>query len=257
MTDQLGYRATIGITVPSTNTVVQPEMEAMRPYGVTNHVARMAIASRPLNDDADFARLVDDLVKAQDAALEELASMAPDHLILGLSVETVWNEPAAAAAAIATIERRMGIGVSAASAVMVDALKEFGLGRVAVLTPYQPVGDARVRNFLEAAGIEVLAVHGLRSARPEAIARTGRRRLISALQELADYCPDAIVQMGTNLPLTELATEARDWLGLPVLPVNTLLYRDALKSTGCLDDGAFCARWLPFAKKEYPAGGTV
>ena len=33
MTDVLGYRAKFGVLGPSTNTTVQPEMEAMRPAG--------------------------------------------------------------------------------------------------------------------------------------------------------------------------------------------------------------------------------
>ena len=41
--DALGYRKKIGIVVPSTNTVVGPESEALRPPGVTNHVARLTI----------------------------------------------------------------------------------------------------------------------------------------------------------------------------------------------------------------------
>ena len=35
--DALATRAKIAVIVPATNTVVQPEMEAMRPNGVTNH----------------------------------------------------------------------------------------------------------------------------------------------------------------------------------------------------------------------------
>ncbi len=38
--DALGYRKKIGIVVPSTNTIVGPECEDLRPLGVTNHVAR-------------------------------------------------------------------------------------------------------------------------------------------------------------------------------------------------------------------------
>src|SRR5262249_61386440 len=37
MTDSLGFRKKFGVIAPSTNTSVQPEFEAMRPRGVTNH----------------------------------------------------------------------------------------------------------------------------------------------------------------------------------------------------------------------------
>jgi maleate isomerase len=42
--DALAFRKKIGIVVPSTNnTIVGPECEALRPRGVTNHVARLTI----------------------------------------------------------------------------------------------------------------------------------------------------------------------------------------------------------------------
>ena len=41
MVDSLGFRLKLGIIAPSTNTSVQPEMDAMRPYGVTNHFGRL------------------------------------------------------------------------------------------------------------------------------------------------------------------------------------------------------------------------
>jgi len=33
MTDALGFRAKFGVLAPSTNTTVQPELDAMRPRG--------------------------------------------------------------------------------------------------------------------------------------------------------------------------------------------------------------------------------
>ncbi len=41
MTDILGWRHCFGVLGPSTNTIVQPDMEAMRPAGVTNHYSRI------------------------------------------------------------------------------------------------------------------------------------------------------------------------------------------------------------------------
>jgi maleate isomerase len=55
MVDYLGFRKKIGIVIPSTNTTCQPESEALRPEGVTNHVARISIIERPLN----VARAID------------------------------------------------------------------------------------------------------------------------------------------------------------------------------------------------------
>ena len=51
MADALGWRKRIGFVVPSTNTIVQPEVDALRPRGVTFHLARVSIKERPLTSE--------------------------------------------------------------------------------------------------------------------------------------------------------------------------------------------------------------
>jgi maleate cis-trans isomerase len=41
MVGRLGYRLKLGVVVPSTNTIVHPETDAMRPHGVTNHIVSL------------------------------------------------------------------------------------------------------------------------------------------------------------------------------------------------------------------------
>ena len=41
MTDVLGWRRKFEVIGPSTNTVVQPDFDDMRPPGVTNHYSRI------------------------------------------------------------------------------------------------------------------------------------------------------------------------------------------------------------------------
>ena len=59
MVDYLGYRAKMGVTTPSTNTVVQPEYDDMRPPGVTNHLGRMHIENIPTTDDNSFDKSIE------------------------------------------------------------------------------------------------------------------------------------------------------------------------------------------------------
>ena len=58
MTDSLGYRLKLAVIAPSTNTSVQPEMDDMRPSGVTNHFGRIFIPDDPIRNDADFEQLL-------------------------------------------------------------------------------------------------------------------------------------------------------------------------------------------------------
>jgi maleate isomerase len=59
MGDTLAWRRKYGVVTPSTNTVVQPEYDDMRPPGVTNHISRMHIPDEPVRNDDDFNELID------------------------------------------------------------------------------------------------------------------------------------------------------------------------------------------------------
>ena len=55
------------------------------------------------------------------------------------------------------------------------------------------------------------------------------------LRELDGPDVDAILQVGTNLSMVRLAAEAEQWLGKPVIAINTATYWHALRANG-IDD---------------------
>jgi len=55
------------------------------------------------------------------------------------------------------------------------------------------------------------------------------------LRELDGPEVDAIIQVGTNLSMVRLAAEAEDWLGKPVIAINTATYWHALRANGIAD----------------------
>jgi maleate isomerase len=91
MADALGWRKKFGVIAPSTNTVVQPEFDAMRPRGVTNHFGRIHIPNNPLRNDGDFTALIETVRGELLAAIDRVMTCEPDHLIMGMSSETFWD----------------------------------------------------------------------------------------------------------------------------------------------------------------------
>jgi maleate isomerase len=235
MPDSLGFRKRIGIVVPSTNTTVQPECDNMSPHGVTNHVARSTIKERPLNTEHAFFEHMQDMREGIGIAIDQIMTAGPDHLILGIALETFWGGVAAAAEFQRELSQRAGIGVSMGSTASVSALNAFGAKRIAVLTPHQPRGDDMVRLYLVEAGYEIVRLVGLKCATPRAIAQVPATVIRNALKDLDGPEVDAILQVGTALPTVAIAAEAERWLGKPVLAINTLTYWDALRRSGIAD----------------------
>ncbi|WP_341992047.1 Asp/Glu racemase [Azorhizobium sp. AG788] len=245
MTDRLGYRLKIGIIIPSTNTTVQPETDAMRPAGVTNHVGRIHIPDLPLTNDTEFEAMVEAIGPDLFGAVDRVMTCKPDHLVMGMSIPTFWGGKAGGAALLARLEARAGVSVSMGSAACVEALGRFPqVRRIGILTPYQPVGDAHVARYFADHGYEVAQVHSLMRPSEVQIAHATDADIREGLKTLAVAGVDAIVQAGTDLAVTDIADEAERWLGLPVIAINAATYWSALRRCGIADQIAGRGRLL-------------
>lgn len=235
MTDALGWRRKFAVLVPSTNTVVQPEFDAMRPAGVTNHISRIRIPNMPLQSDADFQLLVERIAAAQLEAVDAAMSCEPDHLVLGISVETFWGGLAASRRLEQELATRTGLGVTMGAQACDAAFAALGIRRIAVLTPYFPVGDRNVRAFFEEAGYRVVRIHGLKCASPVLIAHVPGDALRAAAEALDGDDVDAVIQVGTNLAMARLAAQMQAERAKPVLAINACIYWPALRKNGIAD----------------------
>ena len=224
----------IGTVAPATNIMVQPAMQALRPPGVINAHARIPNRDHRVAADADTLAVRAAMVAGLEAALDTLAPVRPQHVVLGVMVENFVGGGEAGAALVARCRERLGCGVTDHSTAILAALAAlFGRpARIGLLTPFMPVGDAAARALFEQAGHEVVRLVGLKAPGPVAIARLPRARIASAIRELDGPEVDVIVQVGTNLPFAELAREAEAALGKPVLASNAVSYRHALEAMG-------------------------
>jgi maleate isomerase len=235
MGDSLGWRAKFAVLIPSTNTSVQPEFDAMRPLGVTNHISRIVIPDIPLKSDADFNKLIDLIATAQMAAVDSSMSAHPDRLVLGISAETFWDGLAASRKLKKELEAHTKLKVSMGAEACEHAFKVYGAKKIGVITPYWPVGDKNVRRFFEEAGFEVKRIVGLKCESPVLIAHATERQLVDAFKEVDGDDVDLLVQVGTNLACGKVAAAGELWLGKPVVAINTAIYWHALRDHGIQD----------------------
>ncbi len=236
MTDRLGYRLKLGIVVPSTNSIVQPETDAMRPAGVTNHIGRIHIGDLPLTSDTEFERMVEAIGPDLHGAVDRVMTCKPAHLIMAMSIPTFWGGVAGAERLRERMEARAGVAVSLGSSACAEALRKFPQVRsIGILTPYQPIGDAHVARFFQDGGWSVSAVHSLKRPSEVLIGHATEADLRHGLKALAGQGVDAIVQAGTDLAMADLAGEAERWLGIPVIAINVATYWSALRRNGIAD----------------------
>jgi maleate isomerase len=233
--DTLGFRKRIGLVVPSTNTTVQPETDALRVPGVTCHTGRVTIKERPLNTEEAFNEHMQMMRDGMGSAIDQIMTAGLDHLIMGIALETFWGGVAAADKLQADLTQRAGVGVTMGSTAMVAALKAFGARKIAILTPHQPRGDEMVKAYFLEAGFDVVRLKGLKCQTPRMIAKVPQQDIRNALRELDGPDVEALLAVGTALPASTAAAEAERWLNKPVIAVNTVSFWDALRRCGITD----------------------
>ncbi|HVJ25770.1 MAG TPA: hypothetical protein VM756_17760 [Burkholderiales bacterium] len=237
MTDSLGHRAKFAVLAPSTNTSVQPEFDAMRPRGVTNHHSRLIIPDLRVSDDRSFLRMMDSIRGALFPALEAALTCDPDYVVLGMSSETFWDGLQGSNKLKRKLEKTAKRGIAMGSDACRAALRAYGRGirRLGVITPYMPAGDRQVRRFFTECGYEIVNLLGLKCGSPTLIAHETKETLRDAIQRVNRGRVDAVVQVGTNLAMAELAAGAEFWLDKPVIAINTATYWYALRDYGIKD----------------------
>lgn len=236
MVDALGWRGKFAVIAPSTNTTVQPDYDDMRATGITNHFSRIHIPDDPVESDEDFEKLMVNIRKEMDNAVARVMTCSPDYFVMGMSSETFWDGLKQSEQLKARIRELTGLRVAMGSDACRAALKCYGdIRKIAVVTPYWPVGDKNVKIFFEDCGFEVTAIKGLCCKSPMLIAHVQEDELRDALIELNDTGCDAIIQAGTNMSMVRLATEAERWFKKPVLAINTATYWYALRDYGVHD----------------------
>lgn len=237
MPDVLGYRAIFGVIGPSTNTIVQPDLELMRVPGVTNHYRGIFVTDPVALTDEDFLAGTTAISNNTLDAVRSVMTCKPDYLVMGMSAVTFYGGVAGGEGfRRQVLEVSGGTPVSIGSEALIAALHAYGgIKRVSFVSPYFPVANAEVRRYLNESGFEVVRDVSLQCRTWTDIARVPRERLTDLLAHLDGPDVDALLQVGTNLSMVRIAagTEAR--LGKPVIAINTATYWHALRACGFED----------------------
>ena len=234
--DVQGYRRLFGVLGPSTNTIVQPDFDDMRPAGVTNHYSRIYTPNSKAISDETFMTATHKISQGVVDAVRSVMTCEPDYLVMGMSAITFYGGAKGADEFQRMIERESGVSISIGAHSCAAALKAYGgIRRIAFLSPYYPVANAEVRRYFADMGYETVRDVPMRAPSWTAIAQITEERCREVLRELDGPEVDAIIQVGTNLSMVRLAAEAEDWLGKPVIAINTATYWHALRANGIAD----------------------
>ena len=222
MVDTLAPRGIIGVMTPAMNTVVQPELELLRPKGITNQMQRFRLGGEMISDD-----LLEEAEKLMDCK--------PLAIAIGLTTDAGPGGVAKLAAKSSDLQAHVGVPICNASAADYEALRKFGAKKLAVVTPFNAEIDQHVKANTEEAGFEVVAIKGTEAQSLPAICETTIDEVKSVFEAVANHECDAILQVGTALPVVSLIAQLEARYQKPIVACNAAVYWQTLRKAGILD----------------------
>lgn len=156
----IGWRARLGLMVPSINVTMEHEFNLMAPEGVSVHCARLAITNEILVEVTQVDK--DRIGKANEAiskAQIELQHAEVDVIGVGSTAGGwVLEDLGAVMKLIKTIEEKVNIPAAMATIAVMEAMRKLEMRRIVVATPYVEAANEKGKEFLEANGFDVLTM---------------------------------------------------------------------------------------------------
>ena len=228
--DARGWRCKFAVVAPSTNTIVQPDMDDLRVPGVTNHFGRIHVPNMKVRNDKEFVDLVEAIGATLYEAVDRCSTSQPDYLIMGMSALMFWDGRDASEKRMRALSDHCNLNVSAGSFACEAALNLFKVKKIAIISPYFPISDKNVTLFFQDCGFEVVRFKGLKCGSPVAIAEVQEDILRAHVAEMDGDDVDAFVQVGTNLSMCELSLKLEVEYRKQFIAINSATYWHALRA---------------------------
>jgi maleate isomerase len=208
-------RPRVGLLVPSSNTVMEPDFWQALPPGATLHTGRMYLEETTPEAES---RMLDEHVLP---AARDLATARPDLIVFGCTSAGALRGNQYDADLCRRISDLSGVPTVSVIASVRQAITASGARRVGVVTPYVDALNQRIRESVEADGVAVAGIAGLGISDNFEIATVPQERIVDfAERTLRDLDIDLAFVSCTNFPAVTALPELERRLGLPVVTSN-------------------------------------
>jgi maleate isomerase len=205
-----GWERKLGLIVPSWNTVMEGEIQRMAGGAMSVHSMRIP-------HTADTEENLLGLGTQAPGAAKLLAHAKVDVICYGCAAGGFLKGPVEDRALGEKIAAETGIPVAVSSAAVAEALRAFGAKRVSLASPYAPWLNERLRQYLIAAGFEVMAMQGLDTQNHSAVTA---ERIEALITEVDRRQTQAIFVSCSNFPTLGIIESMERKLGKPIVASN-------------------------------------
>ncbi len=228
-----GWRARMGILIPSGIVATEPELARMTPEGVSCHYHR--IAFRGEGSDSEVLATLRKVEQSIGEATEMICHVRPSVVALtGTGVSFVGGYGYDQKIIQQIKAKSGGLPATTTSSAVIDALKKLGVKKISMATPYlEPVAKIGMK-FVEGNGMQVLDLKWLGKAGFE-IAEISGETLYHLVKAVDRPESEAIFISCTTLHTIEIIRFLEADLKKPVITSNQATFWKMLRLAGVND----------------------
>ncbi|MGH9292048.1 MAG: maleate cis-trans isomerase family protein [Acidimicrobiales bacterium] len=217
----------MGLLLPSSNTMMEPDFTSGLPAGVTLHSARMYMEDTTPEGEG---RMLDEFVMGP---ARDVGTARPHVVVFGCTSAGALRGNDYDAELCARISEVTGVPTMSTIGSVRAALASSGARRVGIVTPYVNELNSKIAASIEADGMEVVRIAGLGITENFAIARVEPDDIVAfALTSLEGADIDLVFASCTNFAATSARAAISERLGLPVVTSNQAVLAATVEHLG-------------------------
>ena len=224
-----GWRAKVGVILPSLNVTMEPEFYRMAPEGVTFHFTRMFLAEGTKEG-------LELMHKDVEPCTKLLMTAEVDLILFGCTSGSLVGGVGWDTKIINQIEDISKIKAITTSTAVVDVLKAFNFRKLTIGTPYIDEVNQLEKRFLEDTGFTVHNIVGLNYTTGAQLHKEDAETTYNFVRRLKLDNADCIFLSCTDFHSLDAIKYLERDIGLPVVTSNTASMWSVLKHLGIRAD---------------------
>ena len=150
----MNTEARIGLIIPSSNRLTEPQFNRYAPPGVDIHVTRLRMTGK-------FRKPLNELKRSLVEASEALSDVKPGVIVFHCTANSMENGLSHEAAIVEIIQQASGCPTLTTAQAITEAFTYFGIKKLVLISPYVKETNEHEVRYLNEAGYTVLHELGL------------------------------------------------------------------------------------------------
>jgi maleate cis-trans isomerase len=220
----MNAQARIGLIIPSSNRLTEPQFNHYAPSGIDIHVTRLRMTGK-------YRKPLSELKRALVEASEALSDINPGIIVFHCTANSMENGLAHEAAIVEIIQEASGCPTLTTAQAITEAFNHFEIKKLVLISPYVHATNEHEVHYLKEAGYTVVHELGLGLESPGYSAVTPEEWK-QIVRDNARADADGYFLSCTNTRMIEAVPEIEQEMDKPVISSNQATLWACVKRLG-------------------------